>query len=196
MKHENETKFKINLQYFAEDPKPEEKQPQPKPEEKQPQPKEKPQFSTAEEFSKAYKELKDSTVSKEQYEKVQSQLADVTKALIDGTTRATLPEGGKSEEKSLKELAKEFTEQGIDNLEAAKRALKYRDAVIKKYGVDPMVDVHSEDPEGDSEKAQNYVTVLQECIDNSGGSNTVFTAMFNEKIKDTPLANAKVRRRA
>lgn len=189
----NETKTKINLQYFAEDPKAEVKA-EPKAEETQPR-KQEGEFNSAAEFKKAYQELKDNTVPKEEFDKANERIAEMTRALIDGT-KYSAPKGGEPvKEKSVKELAKEFTEDGIDNLEVAKRALAYREAVIKEFGVDPMVDIHSEDPEGDAQKAQNYVDVLTECIDNSGGSNTVFTAMFNERIKDTPIANAKAKGR-
>ncbi len=189
----NETKTKINLQYFAEDPKAEVKA-EPKGEETQPR-KQEGEFNSAAEFKKAYEELKNNSVPKEQYEKARSEIAEMTKALIDGT-KISAPKGEEPvKEKSIKELAKGFTEGGLENLEMAKRALAYRDAVIKEFGVDPMVDIHSDDPEGDEQKAQNYVDVLTECIDNSGGSNTVFTAMFNERIKDTPIANAKAKGR-
>lgn len=189
----NETKTKINLQYFAEDPKAEVKA-EPKGEETQPR-KQEGEFNSAAEFKKAYQELKDNTVPKEEFDKANERIAEMTRALIDGT-KYSAPKGEEPvKEKSVKELAKEFTEDGIDNLEVAKRALAYREAVIKEFGVDPMVDIHSEDPDGDAQKAQNYVDVLKECIDNSGGSNTVFTAMFNERIKDTPIANAKAKGR-
>lgn len=186
----NETKFKINLQYFTEDQKGGNPTPPPTdiPDDGNNKG-DKIEFSSAEEFQKAYKKLQEESVPKSLLEEKNAQIADLTKAVIEGTT---ISKGGDGQEDkpSINELAKSMLEDGIGNLEFAKRTLKYRKAVIEETGQDPFVALNSEDPEVDGEKAANVADVLQDCIDKSGDSETVFTAMFNQRIKDTPLANA------
>ena len=184
-----ETTKKINLQFFAEDGEGDVKTP-PAAEEKKA-----PEFSTAEEFKKAYKELKDNSVDKALYEESQKQVRDLTKAVVDGV-KVTLTEQGKEEKESdLKELAKSMFETGLDNLEYTKRVLKYRKAAIDKTGHDPFVAVNSEDPDGDAIKAQNVADVMEQCVEQSNGSPQLFTALFGDRIKETPLAGAKAKAR-
>lgn len=184
----NESKIKkINLQFFAEDDDPN-KQDQNNDADNQPKQGE-PNFNSAEEFKKAYARLQEESVPKSVVAEKDAKIAELTKAVIDGTT---ISQGGDSGEDkpALKDLAKDMLEDGIGNLEFAKRTLKYREAVIKETGHDPFVALNSEDPDSDGEKASNVADVLKDCIEKSGESDSVFTALLNEKLKDTPIANA------
>lgn len=187
-KMKNESK-KINLQFFAEE-QAQEKQPEDtKKVDESAHQANKSQFNSAEEFQRAYRELQENSVPKSVVAEKDAQIADLTRAIIDGTS---IPQGGEGGEQKpeIKELAKSMLEDGIGNLEFAKRTLEYRAAVIEKTGHDPFVALNSEDPDGDGEKASNVADVLKDCVEKSGGSDSVFTALLNEKLKDTPLANA------
>lgn len=150
---------------------------------------------TVAELTKAYKELQENSVSKEQYNELAKVNSDLVRSVIDGGSIS----GAKSEPEEtpdIKELAKATFEEGIGNLEYAKRSLKLREAYIKKFEKDPFAPNHAEMTQNDINRAEAVAEVMQECIEESGGSESVYTALFNERINaDSPQMKAALSKR-
>ena len=180
--------FPLNLQLFAEDP-------EVKPEAKTPEKKAPEEGQTVQELVKALQKVKAESVSREEFEKVQKENRELTKAIIEGSP---VPQSNKPQEKKpeLKELAKACLEDGISNLEYAKRAMAYRDAVIDQKGVDPFVPNKHDVSDNDIERAQAVAEAYKECIEECDGNPEVFNALIASKIKnDDPITLATLYKR-
>lgn len=167
------------------DPKPEEQK-----QEKKPEP-------SNVELAKALKELKENSVSKEDYEKLQNENKELVAQIING-------EGGGNgqptpEQVDIKQLREElYGPKGADlsNLDFWKKTLQLRQAVIEQEGYDPFLPhgAKIKPNEQDVERADAVAKTVQECIDKSEGSSEVFTALLQqETANDSPsfLAHLK-----
>ena len=181
------THYDLNLQLFAEDT-----NQQGDPNQGNPNPDEP---KTIEALTKALKEQRENSVSREQYNKVLEQNNDLTKAIIEGKT---IHADNEDDEKpaDLKALAKDIFQDGLSNLEIAKRELKYRDEVIKQTGKDPFAPNHAEMTANDSDRAEAVAEVMQSCINDCGGNPEVYNALFAQRIeKDSPQMVATLKRK-
>lgn len=138
---------------------------------------------TIKKLTGALKEVRENSIPKSKYEEAQRTIEELTKAVIDGSG-SNIQSNEEPKEIPLKELAKDLLEDGIGNLEYSERALKYRDAYIKKFDKDPFAPNHAEMTEYDSARAEAVAEVMRECIDEANGSESVFTALFTERIKE------------
>ena len=137
--------------------------------------------------------LKESTVSKEEYEKL---VAD-NKKLIE-----TLADGGKldtdkpKEKVDVDEIRKKLYSEDcqLSNLEYCKNTLKLRAALIEEGNPDPFL------PAGkniaptaeDIECAERVAEVMQNCIEYADGDSELFTNELMRLTKDVaPLAGKK-----
>ena len=84
----------------------------------------------------AINELKQNSVSKEQYQKVVEEKNKYLKALIDGNQVA---EAQPKEPVNIDELRNSLFGEELNNLDYAKKALELRDAIIEKEGKDIFV---------------------------------------------------------
>ena len=166
-----------------------------KPEEKKEE--KKPEEQSQLELAKAYKDLKENSVSKEEFEKLQKENKDLTQQVING-------EGGGNgqptpEQVDIKQLREElYGPKGADlsNLDFWKKTLQLRQAVIEQEGYDPFLPhgAKIKPNEQDVERAEAVAKTVQECIDKSEGSSEVFTALLQqETANDSPsfLAHLK-----
>ena len=154
-----------------------------------------PASDTIEALTKALKEQKENSVSKEEFERVQKEKEELTKAIIDGS--GLLNQSNKeTHEVPLKDLAKSVLEDGIGNLEYAKRALAYREEFMKKFGKDPFAPNHAEMTEHDSARAEAVAEIMADCIEAAQGSESVYNALFNDRVKeDSPQMLAHLKRK-
>ncbi len=166
------------------DPKPEEKK------EKKPEP-------SNVELAKALKELKENSVSKEDYEKLQNENKELVAQIING-------EGGGNgqptpEKVDVKVLRDElYGPKGADlsNLDFWKKTLQLRQAVIEQEGYDPFLPhgAKIKPNEQDVERAEAVAKTVQKCIDEANENSEVFTALLQaETANDSPsfLAHLK-----
>lgn len=164
----------------------------PKPEEKE----KKPEPSNVE-MAKALKELRENSVSKEDYEKLEKENKELVAQIING-------EGGGNgqpapEKVDIKALREElYGPKGADlsNLDFWKKTLKLRDAVIEQEGYDPFLPhgAKIKPNEQDVERANAVAKTVQECIDKCEDNSEVFTALLQgETANDSPsfLAHLK-----
>ena len=168
------------------DPKPEEKEKEKKPE------------SSNVELAKALKELKENSVSKEDYEKLQNENKELVAQIING-------EGGGNgqptpEKVDVKVLRDElYGPKGADlsNLDFWKKTLQLRQAVIEQEGYDPFLPhgAKIKPNQQDIERAEAVAKTVQECIDKSEGSSEIFTAMLQqETANDSPTMIAHLKK--
>ncbi|MBO7209715.1 MAG: hypothetical protein J6V44_01720 [Methanobrevibacter sp.] len=168
------------------DPKPEEKE-----KEKKPEP-------SNLELAKALKELKENSVSKEDYEKLQNENKELIAQVIngDGGSGNGQPTPEKADIKSLREELYGPKGADLSNLDFWKKTLELREAVIEQEGYDPFLPhgAKIKPNEQDVERANAVAKTVQECIDKSEGSSEVFTALLQqETANDSPsfLAHLK-----
>lgn len=145
----------------------------------------------------AINELKQNSVSKEQYQKVVEEKNKYLKALIDGNQVA---EAQPKEPVNIDELRNSLFGEELSNLDYAKKALKLRDAIIEKEGKDIFVGRGSKltPTTEDYECAQHVADVFQQCIDVAEGDSEIFTRELMRLTDDvapmTTKINPKIRR--
>ena len=145
----------------------------------------------------AINELKQNSVSKEDYNKVVAEKNKYLKALIDGNQVAEVQN---KEPVDIDGLRRELFsgEKDLTNLEYAKKALELRDAIIERDGVDIFVGRGSKltPTDEDYEAAQRVADGFQQCIDVAQGDSEIFTRELMRITEDVAphKINPKIRR--
>ena len=145
----------------------------------------------------AINELKQNSVSKEDYNKVVAEKNKYLKALIDGNQVA---EVSNKEPVDIDGLRKELFggEKDLANLEYVKKALELRNALIERDGVDIFVGRGSKltPTDDDYEAAQRLADGFQQCIDVAQGDSEIFTRELMRITEDVAphKINPKIRR--
>ena len=145
----------------------------------------------------AINELKQNSVSKEDYNKVVAEKNKYLKALIDGNQVAEVPN---KEPVDIDGLRKELFggEKDLTNLEYVKKALELRNALIERDGVDIFVGRGSKltPTDEDYEAAQRVADGFQQCIDVAQGDSEIFTRELMRITEDVAphKINPKIRR--
>lgn len=146
-------------------------------------------------YISAINEIKANSVSREQYEKLQSEKRELLNALIDGGQVTNIEETPKKTiEEMRKELfSKEAAEKGMTNLEFVTKSLELRDAIIKSGGTDPFLPVGRgiEITRDDYDAAEFTAQQFKECIDIADGNSEVFTAELMRRTVDNGIPTAK-----
>ena len=145
----------------------------------------------------AINELKQNTVSKEEYNKLKAEKDKYLKALIEGSQVAD----EKKEPVDIKELRKDLfnPDSELSNLDYARKALQLREAIIEQEGRDIFVGKGSKltPTNEDYEAAQRVADVFQNCIDVADGNSEIFTRELMRVTNDVALPtkiNPKIRR--
>lgn len=138
-------------------------------------------------YIEAIKEMKQSSVSRESYDKLKSENKKLIDALVSGK-EIDMP---KEEKPDINELRKKlFNSNDIcSNLEYIENSLKLRKAIMDEGGRDPFL------PTGDRvettaehyETAEKVAAVLQECVDFADGDSGIFTAELQRRTKDAAV---------
>lgn len=169
-------------------------------EEKKPQQTE---IQSAEEYAEAIKNLKEKSVSKEDYEKLLNEKTVLVKALAgEGPAPANVK--GEETKLDLAELRKKMHDSGelnLTNAEYIKTALDLRKAAIAAGELDPFIPAGAKvkpTPQ-DVAKAQEVADLFQKWLDdatdeNGKIDNELFAALANKKIaEDSPIIAARIR---
>ena len=145
----------------------------------------------------AINELKQNSVSKEEYNKVVSEKNKYLKALIDGNQIA---EAQPKEPVDIDALRKDLFggSKDLTNLEYAQKSLELRDALIERDGVDIFVGRGSKltPTDEDYEAAQRVADAFKQCIDVAQGDSEIFTRELMRITEDVAphKINPKIRR--
>ena len=130
-------------------------------------------------------DLKKKFVSKEDYDKVVKDRQTLIDAIMEGREDDLIP---KPEEKvDADKIVKEILVQdnNMSDIEYMTKVLQVRDARIEAGQRDPFLQENYE--ERDVESANNFADNVRECIELAKGDNASFIALFNSRIKDTPM---------
>ena len=146
-------------------------------------------------YIKAINELKQNSVSREQYEKLQKENKDLLDTLINGGQVEMVDPATKPSIEDLRKglFSREAADKEMTNLEFVSKSLELRNAIIDAGGTDPFlpigrgIDLTREDYEAAEFTAQQF----QECIDIAKGNSEVFTAELMRRTVDNSLPNAK-----
>lgn len=170
------TKFKLNIQFFAED------NPQPSPVDPTPEPTPDPNNPTdALSYAEALKKVRDSTVPKEEYDKLSAEHQTLLRSTMDNRQ----PHQQQPEEKiKLEDLRKEILTERLTNYDFVEKSLKLRKEVIEAGGLDPFVSEKSDRFEEDLKEAERVAKVLQETLDECKDNHELFSAALQLKLRD------------
>ena len=133
---------------------------------------------TANEYINQIKDLKEKTVSREEYERIKNDNRELAKALINGTG-ANIPGITKPEEKpDLDDLRKKlFTKKSKNDLEYFTNLLALRDGVMADGQPDPFLPINREfrATAQDEADAERIATQIKEAIEYANGDPAVFS---------------------
>lgn len=153
--------------------------------------------STETEFDpvQAINELKQNTVSKEEYNKVKAEKDKYLRALIEGSQVAD----EKKEPVDIDALRKSLFTEDLDNLTFTKKALALRNELIDKEGIDIFVGKGNKyvPTQADYESAQRVADAFQSCVDIADGDSEIFTRELMRITNDVGPQiniNPKIRR--
>ena len=133
---------------------------------------------TAKEYINQINDLKERTVSREEYERIKNDNRELARALINGTG-ANIPGITKPEEKpDLDDLRKKlFTKKSKNDLEYFTNLLALRDGVMADGQPDPFLPVNREfrATAQDEADAERIATQIKEAIEYADGDPAVFS---------------------
>lgn len=133
---------------------------------------------TANEYINQINDLREKTVSREEYERIKNDNKELAKALINGTG-ANIPGITKPEEKpDLDDLRKKlFTKKSKNDLEYFTNLLALRDGVIADGQPDPFLPINREfrATAQDEADAERIATQIKEAIEYADGDPAVFS---------------------
>ena len=141
------------------------------------------------------KNLKENSVSKDDYNKLKADNKKLIDALANGT-----PIDGKVEPKinaveNINNLRKKLFSKGsnLDNLEYCKTAVELRDALIENGERDPFLPFGHNvvATESDYETANRVATIMKECIDYADGDSDIFTNELQRRTIDVVIPKKK-----
>ena len=131
-------------------------------------------------YIKTIKEIKENSVSKEEYKKILAENKQLLNAIVKGEGTVAVEE---KEELSTDDLRKKLFSGNIgnvSNLEFISNALKLREKRILEDKVDPWVADNPRNPAqpGDYETAARIAGVLQDLVNDAEGDADAFQASF------------------
>ena len=141
------------------------------------------------------KKLKESSVSKDDYNKLKADNKKLIDALANGNQVEGVVEPKVSAVEKINNLRKKLfsKENGLNNLEYCKAAVELRDALIENGERDPFLpfghNVVATD--SDNETANRVSTILKECIDYADGDSDIFTNELQRRTVDISIPKKK-----
>ena len=140
------------------------------------------------------KNLKENSVSKDDYNKLKADNKKLIDALASGT-QMDVVEPKVSAVDKINELRKKLFSKGsnLNNLEYCKTAVELRDALIANGERDSFLpfghNVIATD--SDIETANRVATVMKECIDYADGDSDIFTNELQRRTVDVVIPKKK-----
>ena len=141
------------------------------------------------------KNLKENSVSKEDYDKLRLDNKRLIDALANGTPMEGKVEPKVSSVDKINELRTKLFGKvsNLNNLEYCKAAVDLRDALIENGERDPFLpfghNVVATD--SDYETANRVATVMKECIDYADGDSDIFTNELQRRTVDVVIPKKK-----
>lgn len=151
-------------------------------------------------YIEAIQNLRDNTVSKEQYEKLRAENKKLLNAVLnDQKAEKEEPvetvEQLQNDLRAIKSKLANAQEKGMSNLEFTSNALKYREKAMKLGLQDPFVPNTPTGPEeNDFRSAERVAEVLQKCVDEAKGNPATFRNLFEQAVRDDSKIPIKKRK--
>ena len=141
-------------------------------------------------YIQAINELKEKTVDKEKYIKLQQENKKLLDSIVNGTEIDLVKQ---TEKKTIKELRDDYFKPDQSNLEFVKNTLALRQAIIDSGKSDPFLPTGNKiiPTEEDIATATRVANILQECVDYADGDSTVFTNELQRRTVDIPMPRRK-----
>lgn len=142
-------------------------------------------------------ELKRTSVSRAEYDKIKEENRTLLSNLVNGTTSVVAEEEPVVRE-SLDELRARVFNNPKNDLEYVAGILEIRDRVMEAGGADPFVNDNGRyhATEEDYRIAENTAEGLRHCVEVADGNNDVFLQEITRITRDTPVSpNNKSKRR-
>lgn len=136
-----------------------------------------------EQYIEAIKELKENTVSKDDYLKLVKENKQLLDSLVNGQT-IDVPEA--KPKPSIEDLRSHLMEEGLTNLDYVTTSLMLRNRVLEETGRDlycPVGEQYTPTQE-DINTAKKVADELQEMVDFANGDANVFNAEFQRNTQD------------
>ena len=140
--------------------------------------------------------LKESTVSKESYDKLREDNRKLAEALMKTPSHKASKDSEDEDEdrqdyaNDIKELSKKFnSNQQMSNLEYVENVLRLRRAMIAEGHQDPFLPCgnHVRITADQIDAAERTADVMQQCVDIAKGDSGIFTAELQRRIKESNL---------
>ena len=148
------------------------------------QPNEAQNTSMETDYIEAIKNLKNSSVSKADYDALRLENKKLLDAVVNGQP---VEQGVKDEPVDIGELRKKvFDNPDQTNLDYITNALKLREAILEKDGVDIFVPQSSQysPTQQDFATAEKVARVFQEMVDTADGDPNVFLNEYQRRVKE------------
>ena len=140
------------------------------------------------------KNLKENSVSKEDYDKLRLDNKRLIDALANGTQMDVVGPKENSVDK-INELRTKLFSKGsnLNNLEYCKTAVELRDALIENGERDPFLPFGHNviATESDIESAERVASIMKECIDYADGDSDIFTNELQRRSVDVVIPKKK-----
>ena len=141
------------------------------------------------------KKLKESSVSKDDYDKLRADNKRLIDALANGTQLEGKVEPKIDAVEKINELRTKLFGKGnnLNNLEYCKTAVELRDALIENGERDPFLPFGHNviATESDIESAERVASIMKECIDYADGDSDIFTNELQRRSVDVVIPKKK-----
>ena len=135
------------------------------------------------------KNLKENSVSKDDYDKLKADNKKLINALANGETVAGAPASAADNAERINDLRKKLFNRDaqLSNLEYAETALQLRDLIIDDGGADIFLPRGHEvlATNADVEAASRVADVLRYCVEYADGNSDIFTDELQRRMIDS-----------
>lgn len=158
--------------------------------------------SSGVDYIEALKKMKENSVSKEQYAKLQEENKKLLQSLINGEEiEAPRQEGYEVSDEEFKKLVSEVAPRDslvdLSNLAVAEKTLKIRKAILERGGNDIFTPKTRDGKVSDDaiDSAESVAAALQSAIEYAEGDSELFTNELQRMMTDAgPLQRSKGRK--
>lgn len=140
------------------------------------------------------KKIKSSSVSIEEYNKLQDENKNLLKSLVEGVSIKDDEKNKEENYKEIQDLRNDlFNNENLTNLEFCEKALNLRQKLIDNGEPDPFLPSGSQViiTDIDIAGAEKVAQILKECIDYADGDSAIFTNELMRRTIDTSIKRKK-----
>lgn len=151
--------------------------------------------NTDTDYIQAIKDLKQNTVSKDQYNKVKAENKKLLDSIINGTESIDPNQQSSVAKESIAELRTKLLnrDSSLSNLEYISTALELRNALLEAGEEDPFVPQGKKTicTEEDRAAAQRVADVFEQCVTYADGDSMLFTNELMRRTNDVHITKRK-----